>query len=126
MKDLPSKEHYCNKIHIILIKCSAYPPPLLPPTIYRQPPLYGLPPSILLENLDSPCDFSKILTPPINKRAWDDWGGGEGSHYVDMIFKLPTLGELDDVSNHNQSTSLINTARSFRNRYFRCGTQGIS
>ena len=53
-------------------------------------------------------------------------GGGEGSHYVDMIFKLPTLGELDDVSNHNQSTSLINTARSFRNRYFRCGTQGIS
>ena len=101
-------------------------PPPLPPTIYRQPPLYGLPPSILLENLDSPCDFSKILTPPINKRAWDDWGGGEGSHYVDMIFKLPTLGELDDVSNHNQSTSLINTARSFRNRYFRCGTQGIS
>ena len=50
------------------------PPPPLPPTIYRQPPLYGLPPSILLENLDSPCDFSKILTPPINKRAWGDGG----------------------------------------------------
>ena len=75
MKDLPSKEHYCNKIHIILIKCSAYPPPP-PPPIYRQPPQYGLPPTILLEKLDYPCDFSKILTPPINKRAWDDWGGG--------------------------------------------------
>ena len=39
MKDLPSKEHYCNKIHIILIKCSAYPPPpVYPPPIIDKPP----------------------------------------------------------------------------------------
>ena len=68
MKDLPSKEHYCNKININQMQC--YPPPPSPPSTH---PIYRLPPSILLENLDSPCDFSKILTPPIN-RAWGNGG----------------------------------------------------
>ena len=44
MKDLLSKEHYCQDVHTILIKSSGYRPP--PPT--TPPPLYGLPPSIIL------------------------------------------------------------------------------
>ena len=43
MKDLPSKEHYCNKIHIILIKCSAYPPPSPPLFIDNRPYMDYLP-----------------------------------------------------------------------------------
>ena len=61
MKDFMSKEHYCYKVHTLLMKSGAYPPPpspALPPTFYGQPPLYGLPPpttpSILHKDLELP------------------------------------------------------------------------
>ena len=64
MKDLLSKEHYCYKIHILLLKSSAYllfyrhPPPL--PLRYMGYPL------ILQENLDPPLlRFLKNCNPPI-------------------------------------------------------------
>ena len=33
MKDLLSKEHYCHKVHTLLMKSSAYPPCLPPPSL---------------------------------------------------------------------------------------------
>ena len=41
MKDLPSKEKYCNKIHTLLVKNSAYPPLFFidNPPIWITPPL---------------------------------------------------------------------------------------
>ena len=79
MKDLLSKEHYCVKIHTLLMKSSTYP------TFYRQPPtLYVLPPPPYLQRNLDPLPFhyfSQIPTSPppphtINK------GGEEGSHYA--------------------------------------------
>ena len=37
MKELPSKEHHCYKIHTLLMKNNPYP------FFLRQPHLYGLP-----------------------------------------------------------------------------------
>ena len=57
MKDLLSKEHYCYKIHTLLMKSSAY---LL---FYRHlSPDMGYPP-FLQENLDPPlCDCRNAQT----------------------------------------------------------------
>ena len=44
MKDLLSKEHYCYKIHTLLMKSSAYPPPIPPsmgtPSIWTTPSIF--------------------------------------------------------------------------------------
>ena len=48
MKDLLSKEHYCYKIHTVLMKSIAYPPSI-------DNPLYGLPPNF----------YKKILYRPL-------------------------------------------------------------
>ena len=57
MKDLLSTEHYCYKIHTLLMKSNAY---LL---FYRQSPYMGYPP-FSQENLDPPFfDLSKIPSP---------------------------------------------------------------
>ena len=59
MEDLLSKEHYCYKIHALLMKSSAYP------TSIDNPPIWTTPP-FLQENLDPLFyDFSKIPIPPI-------------------------------------------------------------
>ena len=65
MKDLLSKEHYCYKIHTLLMKSSTY---LL---FYRHSntlhPYMGYLP-FLPENLDPTFyDFLKIPSPPISK-----------------------------------------------------------
>ena len=61
MKNLLSKEHYCYKIHTLLMKSSAYPHPSI------DNPLYELPrPSILQENPKPPSMFlSKFQPLPI-------------------------------------------------------------
>ena len=48
MKDLLSKEHYCLKIHTLLMKSSAPPPSI------DNPPYMDDPPPFLQENLDPP------------------------------------------------------------------------
>ena len=83
MEVLLSKEHYCYKIHTvlmkILMKTSAY---LL---FYRQPlpPDMGYTPHFYKKILILPfCDFSK--TPPINKVR--------SSHYeMDVIRVVPSF-----------------------------------
>lgn len=52
MKDLLSKEHYCSKIHTLLIKSKIYFPFYALPPLYRLLPflpenLYPLPPSMI-------------------------------------------------------------------------------
>ena len=64
MKDLLSKEHYCYKIHTLLMKSSAYPSP----SIDTSPPIWATPLPFLQENCDPPFyDFSDIPTPLITK-----------------------------------------------------------
>ena len=60
MKDLLSQEHYCFKIHTLLMKSSAYP---YPPTLDNTTYIYGLP-SYFYEKVFIPpfYDFSKIPT----------------------------------------------------------------
>ena len=67
MKDLLSKEHYCYKIHTLLIKSSASP------FFYRQPSYIEYPnlhfyKEILISFF---YDFSKLSTP-----LWIRWGVG--------------------------------------------------
>ena len=50
MKDLLSKEHYCCKIHTLVMKSIAYPPP--PLSIDDLP------------HMDAPHFYKKILIPP--------------------------------------------------------------
>ena len=68
MKDLLSKEHYCYQIHTLLMKISAYPPPLL---LCRQPPYMDYPP-FLQEHLDPSIIFQKFQ-PPVNKGEFTLW-----------------------------------------------------
>ena len=58
MKDLLSKEHYCYKLHTLLMKNSAYP------LFYSQPP-YMVYTRHFCKKKFNPlfCDFSKISTP---------------------------------------------------------------
>ena len=53
MKNLVSKEHYCFKIHALLMKSSAYLP-------FIDNPLYGLP---LVFTTKSSMVFQKSQTP---------------------------------------------------------------
>ena len=63
MKDLVSKERYCYKIHILLMKSSFYP------QFHEHPPYRDYPLFLQFPNPSS-LDFSKILTPlAINKRG---------------------------------------------------------
>ena len=56
MKDLQNKEHYCYKIHILLMKSRAYrPPPPPPPSSIDNPCYMDYPPP--------PYFYNKILIP---------------------------------------------------------------
>ena len=54
MKDLLSKEHYCHKIHTLLMKSIAYPSPCTDPPPTPAPPFLqenlDLPPSMIFKN----------------------------------------------------------------------------
>ena len=57
-----SKDHYCHKIHTLLMKSKAYP-------LFIGKPLYGLPPPpcppIFTRTLDSPLLIFQEPQPPI-------------------------------------------------------------
>ena len=74
MKDLLSKDHYCYKIHTLLMKPSAYNPPSIDNFLYGLPPIYKK----ILSSLPLLL-FFKNLNPTINKRK---------SHYVVCITKI--------------------------------------
>ena len=57
MKDLPSKEHYCNKIYRLFMKSSSYPPSI------DNPPISANLPN-LQENLDPPSMIFQKCKPP--------------------------------------------------------------
>ena len=78
MKDLMSKDHYCYKIHTLLMNSSASPP------FYRQPHLYGLSPCFYKKIFALFYDFSKV-PPSINK------GRGLGFTLFVSISLLPIL-----------------------------------
>ena len=56
MNNLLSKEHYCYKVHTLLMKSIAYP---LPP-FYRQPPYMDSPPPFLQENFHTMLCLGEI------------------------------------------------------------------
>ena len=56
MKDLLSKEHYCYKIHTLLMKISAYPFPI------DKPPLWATALPLLQKNLDTPAIIFQKFT----------------------------------------------------------------
>ena len=64
MKNLLSKEHYCYKAHVLLMKSSAYPP-----FFHRQHPPYGLLPPFLWENLDPLLFYDFFKNIPISYYA---------------------------------------------------------
>ena len=62
MKDLLRKEHYCNKIHTLLMKNSAYAPSI------DNPSKYTTPTTIFTRRFWSSLSmFFKKSQPPINK-----------------------------------------------------------
>ena len=73
MKDLLSKDHYCYKIHTLLMKSSAYSPSI-------DNPLYGLPTRIYKKILTPASMIFQKSQPPINQ---------EGAHT--MVFEWNSL-----------------------------------
>ena len=78
MKDLMSKDHYCYKIHTLLMNSSASPPSIDNPSYMDSPPV------LTRKSLPLFYDFSKV-PPSINK------GGGLGFTLFVSISLLPIL-----------------------------------
>ena len=66
MNGLQSKEHYCYKMHTLLLKIS---PHLLP--FYRRPSYIDCPPHFYKKILPTPSPPTPLPPPPVNK----GWGG---------------------------------------------------
>ena len=66
MKDLLSKDHYCYKIHTLLMKPSAYKPPSIDNFLYGLLPIYkkilsSLPLLLFFKNLTILCVSRKYI-----------------------------------------------------------------
>ena len=118
MEDWLSKEHYCYKIHTLLVKTSAYlffyrqPPPYPQPTpiwLYRLHPIFKRKSWFPLKNcLENPNS-------PISKGGGEgSWGreGGGGGHTMNITYDLLKQfynGEMDE--DHVLVWSTIQTCR---------------
>ena len=95
MKDLRSKEHYCYKIHILLMKTSAYllfDRQLMPPAPHPYMAIWA-----------TPYFYKRILIPPKNLFYKNSnchiskWGGG--GHTINITYDLLKQsynGEMDE------------------------------
>ena len=68
MEDLLSKEHYCYKIHTLLMESGAYPLPSI-----DTPPYMDYPPHFHSKILINPPMIFQKSKPPINKGGWSHY-----------------------------------------------------